>query len=147
MSLIPIPCFNMFDRSHELKQKIFNLIKIEQAEKQSAFNITKAVKKCVKNLVIHCLDEIERLKESEESKLNPCHFPQIMKYSKECKLCLDQYNRKLMSNKKKTKYECEACSVLQNKSVPLCVLCFDRYHIDINCGDEFCRQGAKRVHR
>lgn len=68
------------------------------------------------------------------------HFPAILVYPKYCIACkIDNIVFKRESsrvNTKKTKYRCIACSLTFRMEVRLCILCFKRFHSNIDTYNE-----------
>lgn len=96
-------------------------------------------------MIQYCVDQIKVCTEKEssqnEKKLTLGHFPEKIKHCKECRVCTIKFNDWFVNKKKgnrradetkpkkkKSKYQCEACSAEEGKPVPLCVTCFGEYH-------------------
>lgn len=134
MQLIPISSEN---RGRTLKYAIINLLRIQESQ-----HIKAEINQICHDIIKHCLIGVAMCLDKESSAENKPigHFPQKMGDCKFCRVCLKNYNDLLQSSKKKkmnasstsqkikkprkSKYMCEECSMVEDKTVPLCVVCF-----------------------
>lgn len=126
-----------------LRFGLYNLIQRHIAE-GSKSNMEEVICESIS----YCLSKARLCHESRvdnSRKMNVMHYPNKLKHCKECRVCLKTYNdwtmtkrqhrgssslsRELQPKKRKSKYECEACSAIEEKPVALCVTCFKEYHL------------------
>jgi len=123
----------------ELKFSLMNLIK-----KNTASGIKCDLESAIMEMIDYCLREVyrcqnSRVDSSKNAKVG--HFAIKLKHCKECRYCSMKFNAWLSKRrnsrgsngeakpkKKKSKYECEACSKKEGRPVALCVTCFKDYH-------------------